>query len=69
MTEDPVLSARISTFINTSLDNAIDNITNEVIDPITYEKMENAFELEIDFPVIKKNLGTIIAKCINTHGL
>jgi hypothetical protein len=48
MTEDPVLSARISTFINTSLDNAIDNTTNEVIDPITYEKMENAFELEKD---------------------
>ena len=30
---------------------------------------ENEFKLEIDFPVIKKNLGTIIAKCINTHGL
>ena len=29
----------------------------------------NEFALEIDFPVIKKNLGTIIAKCINTHGL
>ena len=30
---------------------------------------EHAFDLEIDFPVIKKNLGTIIAKCINAHGL
>ena len=30
---------------------------------------ENEFKMEIDFPVIKKNLGTIIAKCINTHGL
>lgn len=30
---------------------------------------EKAFDLEIDFPVIKKNLGTIVAKCINTHGL
>ena len=30
---------------------------------------ENAFELEINFPVIKKNLGTIVAKCINVHGL
>ncbi len=30
---------------------------------------EKAFDLEIDFPVIKKNLGTIIAKCINVHGL
>ncbi len=30
---------------------------------------ENAFEPEINFPVIKKNLGTIVAKCINVHGL
>ena len=30
---------------------------------------ENAFELEINFPVIKKNLGKIVAKCINVHGL
>ncbi len=30
---------------------------------------EKAFDLEIDFPVIKKNLGKIIAKCINAHGL
>ena len=30
---------------------------------------ETAFNLEIDFPVIKKNLGKIIAKCINVHGL
>ena len=30
---------------------------------------EKEFDLEIDFPVIKKNLGTIIAKCINKHGL
>ena len=29
---------------------------------------ENALKLEIDFPVIKKNLGTIVAKCINKHG-
>ena len=27
------------------------------------------FALEIDFPVVKKNLGTIIAKCIDVHGL
>ena len=32
-------------------------------------KKENAFELEINFPVMKKNLGTIIAKCIDKHGL
>ena len=30
---------------------------------------ENAFDLEINFPVIKKNLGKIVAKCINVHGL
>ncbi len=30
---------------------------------------EKAFDLEIDFPVIKKNLGTIVAKCITKHGL
>jgi len=30
---------------------------------------EKAFDLEIDFLVMKKNLGKIIAKCINVHGL
>ena len=30
---------------------------------------EKEFDLEIDFPVIKKNLGKIVAKCINKHGL
>ena len=30
---------------------------------------ENAFEPELNFTVMKKNLGTIIAKCINKHGL
>jgi len=30
---------------------------------------DNMFDLEIDFPVIKKNLGGIVAKCINVHGL
>lgn len=30
---------------------------------------EKAFDLEIDFPVMKKNLGTIIAKSIDKHGL
>ena len=32
-------------------------------------KEENLFDLEIDFPVIKKNLGKIVAKCVNVHGL
>jgi len=27
------------------------------------------FDLEINFPVMKKNLGTIVAKCIDKHGL
>ena len=30
---------------------------------------ETAFNLEIDFAVMKKNLGKIISKCINVHGL
>lgn len=30
---------------------------------------EKQFDLEIDFPVMKKNLGTIIAKCIDKYGL
>lgn len=30
---------------------------------------EKQFDLEIGFPVIKKNLGTIVAKCVNVHGL
>ncbi len=30
---------------------------------------EKEFDLEINFPVIKKNLGTIVSKCINVHGL
>ncbi len=30
---------------------------------------EHEFDLEIDFPVVKKNLGTIVAKCISVHGL
>ena len=33
------------------------------------EDPEHDFDLEISFPVMKKNLGTIIAKCIDKHGL
>ena len=32
-------------------------------------KPETEFQKEINFPVMKKNLGTIIAKCIDKHGL
>ena len=31
-------------------------------------KKENLLKLEIDFPVIKKNLGKIVSKFINKHG-
>ncbi len=30
---------------------------------------EKEFDLEVDFLVMKKNLGKIVAKCINVHGL
>jgi len=30
---------------------------------------DKMFDLEIDFPVMKKNLGNIVAKCIDKHGL
>ena len=30
---------------------------------------EHEFDLEINFPVIKKNLGDIVNRCINVHGL
>ena len=32
-------------------------------------KPEDEFQKEINFPVMKKNLGSIIAKCIDVHGL
>lgn len=43
MTENPVLSEKIKIFLNTSLDNAIYNKNEEIIEPITYEKIEDAF--------------------------
>ena len=42
MTEDPEISPKIAAFINASLDNAIENKNNEVINPITYEKIDKA---------------------------
>ena len=36
---------------------------------VNRENEEEMFDLEINFPVIKKNLGTIVAKCITAHGL
>ncbi len=33
------------------------------------EDPEHEFDLEIDFPVVKKNLSKIVEKCINVHGL
>ena len=43
MTGDYILSPRISSFINTSLNNAIENQNNDIINPITYEKIDNEF--------------------------
>lgn len=42
MTEDPILSEKIRLFLNASLDNAIENKTNIILNPITYEKIERA---------------------------
>ena len=36
---------------------------------VNREDPEHDFDLEISFAVMKKNLGTIIAKCIDKHGL
>ena len=33
------------------------------------DREEDPFQYEINFPVMKKNLGSIIAKCIDKHGL
>lgn len=44
MTENPILSEKIKIFLNTSLDNAIYNQEEDIIEPLTYEKMEIAFQ-------------------------
>jgi len=43
ITENEVLSKKIKIFLNTSLDNAIYNQDEEIIEPLTYEKIEDAF--------------------------
>lgn len=43
MTENPILSEKIQIFLNTSLDNSIYNQKEDIIEPLTYEKIENAF--------------------------
>ena len=43
MTENEILSEKIKIFLNTSLDNAIYNQAEEIIEPITYGKIESAF--------------------------
>lgn len=53
MTEDSDLSKMISCFLNTSIDNAIENKYNEVVEPITYKKMEYAFD-----EIMNENLKT-----------
>jgi hypothetical protein len=44
MTEDPTLSSKISAFINASLDNALENKNSNTLIPITYEKIQRAFD-------------------------
>lgn len=44
MTGDPILSSKISAFLNASIENALENRNNEIINPITYEKIQNAFD-------------------------
>lgn len=48
MTENKILSEKIKIFLNTSLDNAIYNQNEEIIDPITYEKIEESFNYNSD---------------------
>ena len=44
MTENEILKEKIQTFLKISLNNAIDNYySNDIINPLTYEKVENAF--------------------------
>ena len=38
--DNDILSSRINIFLNTSIDNAIENKYNDTINPITYEKIE-----------------------------
>ncbi len=45
MTGDSVLSSRISCFLNTSIDNVLENRNKDIINPITYEKIQNAFDI------------------------
>ena len=47
MTENDTLSSKIKQFLNASLDNAIDNQENDIIEPITYQKIEDAFNSKI----------------------
>ncbi len=61
--------AKVSKLIDTTLGKIIFN------DPIPQDlgfvdrsNPENLFALEVDFLVVKKKLGEIVAKCISTHG-
>lgn len=55
MTENEMLSNKIKIFLETSLDNAVYNYySNTVIEPITYEKIENAYN--------KSNVNTILRR-------
>lgn len=44
MTGDPILSSKISIFLKASIENALENRNNDIINPITYEKIQNVFD-------------------------
>lgn len=44
MTGDDILSPMISCFLNTSVDNALENRNSSYFNPITYEKIEQSFD-------------------------
>ena len=41
--DNDILSSKIKIFLNTSIDNALENRNNDIINPITYEKLEKSF--------------------------
>ena len=77
------LHAKIKVRVSKELDGEIKTKTvNTTVGRLIYNKgipqdlgfvdrsnPENAFEPEINFPVVKKNISKIIANCINVHGL
>ena len=81
--EDVGLHAKVKVRVNKEIDGIIQTKTVETtVGRIIYNQEipqdlgfvnrtnpETAFDLEINFPVVKKNISKIVAKCINVHGL